>query len=98
MPRPGPERARALRAGGNTIMARPVSIRQSYTGDRSRLARLELAVEKDPRLTPEQKSSITESIRRLVTLFMELGTLPPLGSRSDGLENGSGRRRRQRAV
>ena len=78
-------------------MARPVSIRQSYTQDRSRLARLELAVEKDPRLTPEQKCSITESIRRLVTLFMELGTLPPLAALPRGLANGS-RRRRQRTT
>jgi len=59
-------------------MARPVTVRQSYTGDRSRLARLELAVERDPRLTKEQKMSITEVIRRLVTLFMDLGSLPPL--------------------
>lgn len=53
-------------------MARPVRIRLTYTGDRSRLTRLEEAVEKDPRLEVEKKSEVLESIRRLVGLLAEL--------------------------
>jgi len=53
-------------------MARPVTVRKSYTADRSRLVRLELAVEKDPKLSSEQKSNVTEKIRSLIQAFMEL--------------------------
>ena len=53
-------------------MARPVRIRKNFTGDRSRLTRLEEAVEKDERLGPEKKAEITELIRRLTGIFSEL--------------------------
>lgn len=53
-------------------MARPIQTRLRYTRDRSRLAALEVAVEKDPRLTAEQKSSVSEAIRGLIQRFMEL--------------------------
>ena len=52
-------------------MGRPVRMRLTYTGDRSRLSRLEEAVEKDPRLQPEKKAEILDLIRKLLTAFME---------------------------
>jgi hypothetical protein len=65
-------------------MARPVRVRKSYTGDRSRLSRLELAVEKDPRLSLDQRQALSEQIRKLVGLLMELDSkLPPLPPTSD---------------
>jgi len=60
-------------------MARPVRMRLTYTGDRSKLSRLEEAVEKDPRMEPEKKAEILEHIRKLITLFLELDRkLPPV--------------------
>jgi hypothetical protein len=53
-------------------MARPVKVRIRYTKDRSWLARLELAVEKDARLTSEQKGNATAAIRSLISQFMDL--------------------------
>lgn len=53
-------------------MARPVRMRLTYTGDRSRLSRLEEAVEKDPRMEPEKKAEVLEHIRKLISLFLEL--------------------------
>jgi len=53
-------------------MARPVRIRKSYTGDRSRLSRLEEAVEKDPRLLSEKKAEVLDLVRKLISLFMEV--------------------------
>jgi hypothetical protein len=60
-------------------MARPVRIRLTYTGDRSKLARLEEAVEKDTRLKPEVKAEILDLIRKLIAAFMKLDAgLPPV--------------------
>lgn len=53
-------------------MARPVRVRKSYTGDRSRLSRLEEAVEKDSRLPDEKKAEALGLIRQLVVLLMEI--------------------------
>lgn len=79
-------------------MARPVRIRRSYTGDRSRLSRLEMAVEKDPRLSDGQKTEVSEHIRKLVTLLMELDSkLPPLPNPGQPtLPGGKDERRRRR--
>lgn len=77
-------------------MARPVRVRTSYTSDRSRLLRLEQAVEKDPRLTPEKRAEVTEQIRRLVTVFMDLDSvLPPLSESSAGAKPAGKRKRRR---
>lgn len=73
-------------------MARPVRVRESYTGDRSRLSRLEIAVEKDPRLNGEQRSGVTELIHKLISALMDLDSkLPPL---PHGEANGKRRRRK----
>lgn len=60
-------------------MARPVRIRLTYTGDRSRLSRLEEAVEKDQRLNPDDKAETLDLIRKLLAVLMKLDReLPPL--------------------
>lgn len=54
-------------------------MRLSYTGDRSRLSRLEEAVEKDPRMPADKKAAVLEHIRALVSLFLDLDrNLPPI--------------------
>ena len=58
-------------------MGRPVRLRQSYTGDRSWLLKLEVAVERDPRLDDGQRSLVTTKIRELVELLAELDTTFP---------------------
>lgn len=79
-------------------MARPVRVRSSYTSDRSRLIRLEQAVEKDPRLTPEKKASVTEQIRKLVTMFMDLdGALPSLSEPNGAGDKPVGKRKKRRS-
>lgn len=76
-------------------MARPVRVRERYTSDRSRLLRMEMAVEKDPRLSPEQRTAISEQIRKLVATFMELDSvLPPLSDGSIGTGQPVGKRKR----
>jgi hypothetical protein len=78
-------------------MARPVTVRETYTRERSRLSRLEMAVEKDPRLGPEQKSKAAASIRGLVQVLMDLdstlGLAPPLPADASA-ERGARSRRR----
>ena len=81
-------------------MARPVAVKVSYTGERSRLSRLEMAIEKDPRLPQDQKTKAAMSIRGLVQALMDLdstlGSLPascPPG----GDESRAGRSRRRAA-
>lgn len=60
-------------------MARPVRIRLTYTGDRSRLSRLEEAVEKDTRIPVEKREKVLEHIRALASLFIDLDrSLPPV--------------------
>lgn len=60
-------------------MARPVRMRKTYTGDRTKLARLEEAVLKDPRLSDEKKTQVLDQIRQLVGLLMGLDSnLPPV--------------------
>lgn len=53
-------------------MARPVRIRERYTADRSRLTRLEEAVEKDPRVTAEEKIMLHDLLRKAVSLFITI--------------------------
>ncbi len=78
-------------------MARPVTIRETYTRERSRLSRLEMAVEQDPRLGPEQKSKVAVSIRNLVQVLMDLdstlGPGPSLPAEAQGERVARSRRR-----
>lgn len=62
-------------------MSRPVRRRSSYTGDRSKLSSLELAIEKDQRLSDAEKQAVSTQIRKLVALFIELDSkyAPPDG-------------------
>jgi hypothetical protein len=55
-----------------------VRIRLTYTADRSRLSRLEEAVEKDPRMPPERKSEVMDHLRKLTALLLEQDrSMPP---------------------
>lgn len=75
-------------------MARPIRVRERYTGDRSRLLKLEMAVEKDPRLAPDQRTMLSEQIRKLVSMFMDLdSTLPPLANSETIAGQPAGRRK-----
>ncbi len=68
-------------------MARPVKVRDRYTSERTRLARLEEAVEKDPRITDAEKSALRDLLHRLTAVFTaiddRLPSLPaPRGRRA----------------
>lgn len=53
-------------------MVRPLGIRRSYTGDRSRLSRLELAIEKDTRIPVEKRALAGKAIREAINMLMEI--------------------------
>ena len=53
-------------------MGRPVRIRDTFTGDRSRLTRLEEAVERDPRLSSEERAELVGLIRQLLAKLIGL--------------------------
>ena len=69
-------------------MARTVTVLRSYTGVRSRLSRLEIAVEKDERVSPEDRANVREHIRRLVSLLMAVDAKLPLSATQRDLGRG----------
>lgn len=74
-------------------MARPVRMRLTYTGDRSKLSRLEEAVEKDERLAAEEKAETLDLIRKLLAMLMKLDVgLPPVMPRELASAKRPGRR------
>jgi hypothetical protein len=82
-------------------MARKVRVRERYTADRGRLTRLEEAVEKDPRVNPEEKVRLRELLQELVSLFVSidnrLHSMPALASTVPaGVPRRRGRDRRAR--
>ena len=56
-------------------MARPVKVREKYTTDRTRLCRLEEAVERDERLPDELRGKLREQLQNLTALFVEADRL-----------------------
>lgn len=67
-------------------MGRPIRMRQSYTGDRSALLKLEVAIERDERLERVMRTTLTEKIKELVQLLSDTDSVllvaSPKGSRS----------------
>jgi hypothetical protein len=58
-------------------MGRAVKIRKSYTGDRTFLSRLENAIERDTRLSPDERSGARQTIQQLISCLMELDKSHP---------------------
>lgn len=54
-------------------MVRPIKIRASYKNDAGFLVRLSEAIEKDGRLTSEEKQALLGHIGALITLLMRAG-------------------------
>jgi hypothetical protein len=73
-------------------MVRPIRVRSTYTGDRSRLSRLELAIEKDPRLTAEERRAVGDSIRAVIKRLMQIDASRDLAGSSGRKQAGAASR------
>ena len=63
-------------------MPRPVAVRVSYRDDAGFLLRLEAAVVKDERQTPEWRNETAQQIRQLSMRLLEADTSKTIGSDS----------------
>jgi hypothetical protein len=75
-------------------MPRPVAIRVSYRDDAGHLLRLEAAVVKDERQTPEWRDKTAKVIRQLSMLLLEANT--SMNAESDSLVEAKAAARRRR--
>ena len=74
-------------------MPRPVAIRVSYRDDAGHLLRLEAAVVKDERQTPEWRDETAKLIRQLSMRLLEANTAMNAGSESTVQAKVAARRR-----